>query len=374
MADTVVLGGEAVALAAVHAGISAAYGYPGTPSTEILETILQTRRGRPARHVVQQREDGLRSGARRGARRPARPGHDEARRPERGGRSVRELRARLDARRPRRRRRRRPGHAQLAERTGQPLLRGLRARPLPRARHGAGGLRHDARRVRALGTLPRPGGRAARHAGGARTRRDRRASAPCGAADPEGRDARVLDPAARQCEASVARPARSPGRHAGVDRDRAVQHVDPRRRAARDRHSGHRTHVPGGESPRPRLPAVAAAHRRVPGARRSGSAARAACDPHPGARRRVPVPGASPARPCARRGRDSRARHGPPASGRRARSRRRARGARPAGARRPHGARAHAAVAAPAAVCRVPARRHVHGVEARAGRLPVPAS
>ena len=45
MADTVVLGGEAVALAAVHAGISAAYGYPGTPSTEILETILKTRTG-----------------------------------------------------------------------------------------------------------------------------------------------------------------------------------------------------------------------------------------------------------------------------------------------------------------------------------------
>ena len=45
MADTVVLGGEAVALAAVHAGISAANGYPGTPSTEILETILKTRTG-----------------------------------------------------------------------------------------------------------------------------------------------------------------------------------------------------------------------------------------------------------------------------------------------------------------------------------------
>jgi indolepyruvate ferredoxin oxidoreductase alpha subunit len=39
------LGDEAVALGAVHAGLSAAYGYPGTPSTEILETLLAA--GRP---------------------------------------------------------------------------------------------------------------------------------------------------------------------------------------------------------------------------------------------------------------------------------------------------------------------------------------
>ncbi|MDR0494875.1 MAG: indolepyruvate ferredoxin oxidoreductase subunit alpha [Treponema sp.] len=34
------LGDEAVALGAIHAGISAAYGYPGTPSTEILEYLI----------------------------------------------------------------------------------------------------------------------------------------------------------------------------------------------------------------------------------------------------------------------------------------------------------------------------------------------
>ncbi len=39
MADLVVLGDEAVALGAVHAGITAAYAYPGTPSTEILEYL-----------------------------------------------------------------------------------------------------------------------------------------------------------------------------------------------------------------------------------------------------------------------------------------------------------------------------------------------
>ena len=35
------LGDEAVALGAIHAGISAAYGYPGTPSTEILEYLIE---------------------------------------------------------------------------------------------------------------------------------------------------------------------------------------------------------------------------------------------------------------------------------------------------------------------------------------------
>ena len=39
MTHKVLLGDEAVALAAIHAGITAAYAYPGTPSTEILEYI-----------------------------------------------------------------------------------------------------------------------------------------------------------------------------------------------------------------------------------------------------------------------------------------------------------------------------------------------
>jgi indolepyruvate ferredoxin oxidoreductase, alpha subunit len=41
MSEMVLLGDEAVALAAVHAGLTAAYGYPGTPSTEILEYLIQ---------------------------------------------------------------------------------------------------------------------------------------------------------------------------------------------------------------------------------------------------------------------------------------------------------------------------------------------
>lgn len=41
MSNHFFLGDEAVAMAALHAGISAAYGYPGTPSTEILETLIR---------------------------------------------------------------------------------------------------------------------------------------------------------------------------------------------------------------------------------------------------------------------------------------------------------------------------------------------
>ena len=41
MTDMVLLGDEAVALGAVHAGLTAAYAYPGTPSTEIVEYLIR---------------------------------------------------------------------------------------------------------------------------------------------------------------------------------------------------------------------------------------------------------------------------------------------------------------------------------------------
>ena len=49
MAHMVLLGDEAAALGAVHAGLTAAYAYPGTPSTEIVEYLIrhQAREGRP---------------------------------------------------------------------------------------------------------------------------------------------------------------------------------------------------------------------------------------------------------------------------------------------------------------------------------------
>jgi indolepyruvate ferredoxin oxidoreductase alpha subunit len=49
MSQRILLGDEAVALGAIHAGMTSAYAYPGTPSTEILEFILahKKKHGRP---------------------------------------------------------------------------------------------------------------------------------------------------------------------------------------------------------------------------------------------------------------------------------------------------------------------------------------
>jgi indolepyruvate ferredoxin oxidoreductase alpha subunit len=44
MSEMVLLGDEAVALGAVHAGLTAAYAYPGTPSTEIVEYLIRYQR------------------------------------------------------------------------------------------------------------------------------------------------------------------------------------------------------------------------------------------------------------------------------------------------------------------------------------------
>ena len=41
MAVQLLMGNEAIALGAIHAGVSLVSGYPGTPSTEILETVAR---------------------------------------------------------------------------------------------------------------------------------------------------------------------------------------------------------------------------------------------------------------------------------------------------------------------------------------------
>ena len=45
MTNEILLGDEAVALGAVHAGLSAAYSYPGTPASEILEYLIRASEG-----------------------------------------------------------------------------------------------------------------------------------------------------------------------------------------------------------------------------------------------------------------------------------------------------------------------------------------
>jgi indolepyruvate ferredoxin oxidoreductase, alpha subunit len=52
MSARVLLGDEAVALGALHAGVTAAYAYPGTPSTEILEYLQRLTRGQAGAPVA----------------------------------------------------------------------------------------------------------------------------------------------------------------------------------------------------------------------------------------------------------------------------------------------------------------------------------
>ena len=51
MSKEILLGDEAVALGAIHAGISGAYSYPGTPATEIMEYVIRLSR-RSGVHAV----------------------------------------------------------------------------------------------------------------------------------------------------------------------------------------------------------------------------------------------------------------------------------------------------------------------------------
>ena len=52
MTDMVLLGDEAVAVGAVHAGLTAAYAYPGTPSTEILEYLVRYQKKHGGPHAA----------------------------------------------------------------------------------------------------------------------------------------------------------------------------------------------------------------------------------------------------------------------------------------------------------------------------------
>ena len=42
MNKTILLGDEAVALGAIHAGLTAGYSYPGTPASEIMEFLIKS--------------------------------------------------------------------------------------------------------------------------------------------------------------------------------------------------------------------------------------------------------------------------------------------------------------------------------------------
>ena len=52
MSEMVLLGDEAVAMGAIHAGLTAAYAYPGTPATEILEFLIRYRSKNGSPHAA----------------------------------------------------------------------------------------------------------------------------------------------------------------------------------------------------------------------------------------------------------------------------------------------------------------------------------
>ena len=86
------LGDEALALGAIKAGLSGAYAYPGTPSTEIMEYVQgdeESRRRGIHCHWSSNEKTALEAAL--GMSYAACHCVDEARGPERGGRSVREL-------------------------------------------------------------------------------------------------------------------------------------------------------------------------------------------------------------------------------------------------------------------------------------------
>ena len=144
-------GNEAVARGALDAGVELAAAYPGTPSTEIVETLADV--SRRLRRMVHQREGGPRSGARRLDDRAARHHRDEARGPERRLRLADDAGTGRRQGRARDRRVRRRRLLLVAERAGLALLGPVRASARARAVRRERSLCHDPRRVRTLGAL-----------------------------------------------------------------------------------------------------------------------------------------------------------------------------------------------------------------------------
>ena len=122
MNTEILLGDEAVALGALHAGLTGAYSYPGTPASEIMEYLIKAAPQHPGLRAAWSVNEKVAYEEALGVSFAGKRAHglDEACGAERGRRPFHELRDHRRQRRAGRRRRRRPGHAQLAERAGQP--------------------------------------------------------------------------------------------------------------------------------------------------------------------------------------------------------------------------------------------------------------
>ena len=169
MTKKLLMGNEAFAHAALEAGVRVVAGYPGTPSSELIETVAKlsmrpdAARGR-ARGMVHERESGARTAGGRGLLRRARAVHLQAGGPQRGQRRAHEpeLRGREGRHRAVRGRRSRP-HL-VADRAGHAPVRRVRQGARARPGHARAGLRHDEGGVRSLRALSYAGHRASHDA------------------------------------------------------------------------------------------------------------------------------------------------------------------------------------------------------------------
>ena len=266
MSEMVLLGDEAVALGAVHAGLTAAYAYPGTPSTEITEYLIryQQKHGGPRAQWCANEKTayeaalGVSFAGRRalvsmkhvGLNVAADPFMNSALVHVNGGLVV----AVADD----------PGmHSSQNEQDSRYFADFARV-DLLRAGVAPGGLRDDARGVRRVRALPHPRGHPPGDAPGPqpRHRADAR-RAPREPAAP-GHDAGVVDPAARQRAQAVAGAAGPHGRHPALRGRVAAQPRRRRARRLRRHHDRAGAQLLPRERARPAGPAAAPAHRRVP--------------------------------------------------------------------------------------------------------------
>ncbi len=77
MAQKLLMGNEAIALGAIRAGVDIVTGYPGTPSSEVLETIAKYRNENTYVEWSVNEKSRTGSSRRRSVYRRPDPGHDE---------------------------------------------------------------------------------------------------------------------------------------------------------------------------------------------------------------------------------------------------------------------------------------------------------
>ena len=148
-------GGEALALGALAAGVRSATSYPGSPSSEVIEALIDLARDHDLRVEWSSNERVALEIAHRGLdRRPSRPGLHQERRHERHARPAHGPEPDAGPRRAGHRPGRRPRRLRLAERSGHPAAGDAPGDADARALHAGRGVPDDGRGVRPLRAVP----------------------------------------------------------------------------------------------------------------------------------------------------------------------------------------------------------------------------